>query len=135
MGESAIHSHLVISISDWIRQQYAGANPGLYVLSDVPTSRPGDRPRPIKGFVPDVFAGTSPRSFTLIGEAKCAPDLFTQRSENQLRAFVNYLAAEEEPVLVIATPWVLRATARNMVQRLIQTEGAEHIALKLLTPC
>jgi hypothetical protein len=134
MPESAMHGSLVIRITDWVREQFAPANPGLYVLSDSQSTSAGNRPWSIRGFTPDVFAGTIPMSFTLIGEAKCERDLATLRSENQLRTFIRFLAAEPAPRLVIATPIGLSQTARGMVNRLIRQEHAECVTVDYLLP-
>jgi hypothetical protein len=56
------------------------------VLIDSPNVDRERRPWQVGGFVPDVFAGTVPASFSLIGEAKYFNDLETPRTDKQIRA-------------------------------------------------
>lgn len=133
MGESAVHTALVRKIIERVRERYPMNQADLYIFRDTPDNRPGDRPRAINGFVPDVFAGTIPHSFSLIGEAKCAVDLGTQRTENQLRTFIRHLARETDPVLIIATPPTLNRAARSLVYRLIEAEHALLVNVEFLT--
>lgn len=132
MAESAKHTALVALIARWVSEKHATVINSLWILQDTPDTDRGGRPWPIQGFVPDVFAGTLPRSFTLLGEAKCAPDFHTKRTERQLTAFIAFLATEPDPQLVFATSRSLQPAAKRLVGRIQRQVGAEHLQVTYL---
>jgi hypothetical protein len=132
MGESDAHTQLVLAILRWIDGRF-GAHRGLCVLADLPARQAGDRPWRLGAFVPDVVARTSPPSFTLVGEAKLPADLATARSRLQLASFVEYLTLMEQPLLVVATPPIVAATARTIVRRIQRELRAEKVETHFIT--
>jgi hypothetical protein len=129
--ESIQHAHLVQRIIDWVMERH-GADPGLCVFRDTADAPLGTKPRAISGYVPDVLARTVPASFVLVGEAKWYGDLDTRRSQAQLRAFLEYLALQPEPKLVLATPWGLAGTARLTVRHAAKAVRAGHVSVEFL---
>lgn len=132
MPESTHHTALVETIGEWVRREFSLHADGLYLLSDCPTSHKDRKPWRISGFVPDVFVGTCPASFTLLGEAKWFGDLETKHSGQQMRAFLAYLKGESDPHFVLATPFWLVATARGLLRRAAQDVGAGNVRLHVI---
>lgn len=121
------------AISRWIETDFTRDDGWLCVLKDTPSGTFGDRPRAIEGFVPDVFAGTSPVTFTLLGEAKTQADLDTKHTRSQLEAFLRFLQWEQEPHFVMAVPILLVPTARRLVQAAASAVRADRPQLYFLT--
>lgn len=135
MPESAQHARLVDRIVRWVVEHH-GAHPGLCIFRDGPEADPGNKPFPVGGFVPDVVARTVPSSFLIIGEAKWYRDLETRRSRRQLHAYLEHLALQPDPRLVIAIPWPLAGTARSIVRNAklaVRAERVESIILPFET--
>ena len=132
MGESDAHTRLVLSILRWVDSRF-GAHRGICVLADLPARDAGARPWRLGAFVPDVIARTCPASFTLVGEAKLSADLATPRSRLQLTAFVEYLTLMEQPLLVVATPPIVAASARTIIRRIQRELGAEKVETHFIT--
>jgi hypothetical protein len=117
MTESAAHARLVQALVVFVEQEL-GKLAELSVREDsLRASRCGRPPR-IHGYVPDVFATNVPTTATLIGEAKTSADLETERSERQIRAFLDYLAQTPNGIFVLSVPLTAVATARRLVSRL-----------------
>jgi hypothetical protein len=109
-----------------------GNDPGLCIFRDAPDASPGNKPPSIGGYIPDVLVRTVPASFVMVGEAKWYRDLETRRSQFQLRAFLQYLALQPCPRLVLATPWGLAGRARAIVRQATRAVRAEHVAVAFL---
>ena len=81
----------------------------------------------------------TPPALTLIGEAKTAPDLESQRSYKQFLAFLLFLAARPKPTLVVATPWQATATAKNIIKQAQRESRTKRVQLRFLSdreePC
>jgi hypothetical protein len=132
MSETILHTRLVAVIVEWVRVQYS-AKPGLSLFCDSPTVLLTEKPSPIEGFFPDVYAATTPCTFTLIGEAKTIPDLESARSFNQIVAFLQFLLPRPQPILVMAIPWQATATAKNIVALAKREANAEAVQTHFLT--
>ena len=121
MSESTHHAFLVDRIVSWILE--AHNCDGLSILVDslpVPRHR---RPYRIHGFTPDVHACTTPASIILIGEAKSFADVFSDRTERQLTAFIDYLRTYDNSQLIVATPFAAAGAARSIVRRIQRRLG------------
>jgi|GEM_PF-2105087 len=132
MPESAGHMERVGAIARWVPTAFSQHANGLYVLADRPESGPSDKPWPVAGFIPDVYAGTTPKSFTLLGEAKWFGDLETARSANQIRTFLDFLSALDNAHFVLATAPQLGPTARRIVRTAVRHTGAFGVTTYLL---
>jgi hypothetical protein len=132
MSETLAHTRLVGVIVNWVKARYS-ATVGLCVFCDCPTVLETEKPSPIEGFFPDVCALSTPPALTLVGEAKTLPDLESPRSFQQVVAFMRFLAARPQPILVIATPWQAVATAKNIVVLARRESRAEHVQVHFLT--
>jgi len=125
MGESQVHIQLVQRIVGHVRSEFP--NSCLCVLWDLPESIRNEKPPAINGHQPDVFAEDTPPTFTLIGEAKTAADLETEHSKLQFRAYLSYLKLRPRPLLVIATPWYAKNSARTIVSAAKREAEAEQV--------
>ncbi len=126
MGESSKHAELVDDIVWWVKTKYPG-HLGLSVLRDALDSPSGKKTWPIGGYFPDLIAQTSPRSFFIIGEAKSAADMGTAHTAAQLRAYLDFLTFQPEPILILATPLVMIRFAKSLIRRLQRSSQSERV--------
>jgi hypothetical protein len=133
MPESTRHAELVQLLITCITSRHR-ANLGLCVYADTPEARPGDKPRPINGFVPDVLAVTVPRTFTIIGEAKTFTDLTTARSRSQIQAFLQFLRYSREASMMLAVPPAAHALAHNLLETARRRSVAPNVGIEIITP-
>lgn len=132
MSESSRHMRLVSNIVKWIRETHACND--LCIFVDDPTQTGTEKPPNIGGYLPDVFAkDVARRPVTIIGEAKTAYDLETNRSELQLISYLSYLKTAPDPFLVISTGWVVQRTAKGLLCRLREFYEAPQVKLVFLT--
>ena len=115
MSETLTHTQLVGTLVGWARENI-GNPPGLCVYCDSPTVLKTEKPPSIGGYFSDLYAITSPPSFTIVGEAKTIPDIDSGRTFNQILAFLRFLSSCPYPRLVLAMPWQAKATAKNIVR-------------------
>lgn len=133
MPESLAHLKLVQLLKGCIVARH-GADGGLCIFADEPDVRRGDKPRPVEGFVPDVFAVTVPRSLTIIGEAKSFSDLYTPHSRAQIRAFLRFLRYSVSPRLILAVPAPAHASAHGILTALKLETEAQVVFTEVITP-
>lgn len=117
MPESATHAGLVQAVIAFAELEL-GMLANLAVRDDSVRPLRGERPPRIHGYVPDVFAINVPTTATLIGEAKTREDLETERSQNQISAFLRYLSETRNGIFVLGVPLTAVATARRLVAQL-----------------
>jgi hypothetical protein len=115
MSESTTHARLVRAILEFIDREFSSLS-DIAVRDDASFSIRGENPPLIGGFVPDVYAATVPTTMTIIGEAKTRRDLETERSIEQISAFLNYLSATKGGVFILSVPLVAAATARRILE-------------------
>lgn len=132
MAETEGHARLLQHLVDWVMHNH-GANPGLCVLIDGRGAAREDKPRPIGGFVPDLFAVTVPQSFTIIGEAKWYEDLLRPHTKAQLEAFLRYLKDVPSPELIIAAPSDLVGYAAAVAANARRRSMALAVPIRVLT--
>lgn len=128
--ESALHVSLVELVASEIRRQH-GHLYSLVVLIDLPKFG-RNRPAHIGGYVPDVFALDVPETCRLIGEAKTAVDLETQRSEKQIQAFLRHLSVFPNSGFYLSVPWFCRTRAQVLVASVAQSVGASGVAIHVI---
>lgn len=133
MPESEEHIKLVRFLIDYITRHHAQEF-GLCVYADTSDAGRGDKPRPVDGYVPDVFVVTVPSSFTIIGEAKTFGDLATSRSRSQLRTFLRFLQYSNSPQMILAVPLAARASAHGVLRALKREVGATGVCTEVITP-
>ncbi len=88
----------------------------MVILYDLPSTVGGDRPPRVGGFAPDVYARDLLGTTTVIGEAKCAEDIGTVHSRQQIQAFLDYLRYQKASLFVLAVPFFSCPTARIVVE-------------------
>ena len=131
MSESATHVRLVEVMVDYVNREFCELdNVSLYVDTSAIKSRA--LPPRIGGYVPDIFARDVPQTRTLIGEAKTRQDLETERSHQQLHAFLEYLCHTPNGIFVLCVPTIARATARVLLNEInVSLPGNETITVVL----
>jgi hypothetical protein len=125
MSDSAQHLELVRSIVSFVAVNFSPTK--FAILTDLPGSV--DKPPKIHGFVPDVFAQDAPRTTVIIGEAKTISDLQTVHSQMQVEAFLRFLAAQENGIFILAVPWPVAVTARQIAERYLESLEVKHVKL------
>lgn len=132
MSETLQHTNLVAAIVRWVQATHSTA-PALCLYCDSPTVLTTEKPPRIDGFYPDFYAATTPPTITILGEAKTIPDIDSERSFNQLCAFLSFLSASPNPTLVFATPWQAKSTAKNIILRATRAIGSHGVPITYLT--
>lgn len=134
-GESATHVRLIEALIRFIEERHRPPR-GLVLLADH-HGFGADRPPRIGGHTPDVFASDLPVSFRLIGEAKTVPDLETERSRRQIKAFLDHLALYPNSIFYLAVPPTALARARFVLRSLSSPEEHGPLQLTVLSygPC
>ena len=130
MGESDTHGILVGVIKKWIEINFDNENICLFMDSGINLS--AQRPKLIKGHVPDVYAESLyGEKRKIVGEAKTARDLDSKRSEKQLKAFLENCAIEKA-CFVLAVPWDMTRYAKSLIryyQKQLNIEGVDTIII------
>jgi hypothetical protein len=111
--ETAQHVRLVEALAAEISTRHARLY-SLTLFLDLPAYR-RDRPRPIAGFIPDVFAVDVPETCRIIGEAKTPLDLETDRSRKQIEAFLTHLSRFPNTNFYLAVPLLYRSRAESLL--------------------
>jgi hypothetical protein len=115
MSESLIHMELVRLMAGRVAADLLGGDASLIVL-DSPNGGPGRRPPVIQGHIPDLYVHQTGRTMLILGEAKTARDIETERCERQLAVFLNYCAIQENAILVVAVPWYKTRFTRSLLR-------------------
>jgi hypothetical protein len=113
-GESARHVRLVEALITTVESRHQSPR-GLMVFAD--HHRFGaDRPMTIGGFTPDLFASDVPATFRVVGEAKTADDLESERSRRQVEAFLDHLCLYPDSTFYLAVPYFTAPRARFLLR-------------------
>ena len=119
MAESLVHRRLVEILHRWVARQWVpGEGPAVFV--DDGDGRTGPRPPMVNGHVPDVYAPSHGSTGAILGEAKTASDLESDRSLRQLTDFLRHCSFSKSSCLVLAVPWTHVIAARNLLATLKQ---------------
>ena len=119
MGESAIHRALVEHMAEWVAAEFLGGDAAA-ILLDSPSSGHTGSPPAIDGHVPDLYVDDKVSKLLVVGEAKTARDLETERSEKQIGTFLEYCARQDSALFVLAVPWHRTRFARSLLRMLKQ---------------
>ena len=119
-GESATHARLVEALVRLVEERHRLCA-GLVVFADH-HSFGRDLPPRIGSHLPDVFACDVPAGLRLIGEAKTIPDLETNRSRRQLKAFLDHLSLYPLTAFYLAVPPTALARARYVLRSVASPE-------------
>lgn len=131
VAESIEHAKLIEIILKYVKKTYSGTQ-ALIILDDRSQFIGSEKPPRINGFVPDVYVQDMPETFTLIGEAKTARDLESERSKLQIIAFCEYLSKCETATFILSTEWKMLATGKCLmryVQRQLPPDASLEIIL------
>ncbi|HUT04532.1 MAG TPA: hypothetical protein VM163_11660 [bacterium] len=131
MSESVVHQVLVKRMADWVAEELLGGN-SASILLDSPSIKLTGRPPTINGHVPDLFADDKTSRLLVIGEAKSARDLETDRSEKQIIAFLEYCSIHKDALFVLAVPWHRTRLARNLLRIWKGRMGSQSVSTEVL---
>ena len=131
MGESQVHRSLVERMAAWVAAEVLGGDGSVALIDSSALGRAG-RPPAINGYVPDLYAEDRAPTPMVVGEAKTARDLETERSERQIGAFLEYCSVHGNALLVLAVPWHCTRSARSMLCALKGRLAAEVVATRVL---
>lgn len=136
MPESRTHLEMVGWISRHVREEFNREGESS-IITDTPDGR-CPRPPVINGHIPDVYWEKSDLTMVVIGEAKTAGDIGSDRSMTQIAAYFSYLADgvldHGEPWrLILAVPWMDRPFAVNLVGRMRRGSSRGRVMVTLLT--
>ncbi len=106
---------------------------GLLVYADLP-SFGRDKPRPVAGYIPDVFAVDAPETVRILGEAKTPIDFESERSCRQIKAFLLHLARVQNGAFYLSVPSSYRARASGLIAGWANEVGAGHVRRVLAAP-
>jgi len=128
--ESETHVRLVEATAAEIVRRHSHLY-SLTVLVDLPKSG-RNRPGPIGGYVPDVFALDAPETCRIVGEAKTPLDLETKHSRHQLRAFLCHLSHFSNGCFYLSVPHFYRVRAQCLLEDDARVAGATIVTLHVL---
>lgn len=126
MAESSTHSALVKVIIRYIGREHAQIA-ALGIVNDLSSPLHAEKPNRIEGLVPDVYAFDAPLTTVIIGEAKTTPDLETEHSQKQIRAFLSFLGHQPMGIFILAVPWQSKRRAGAIVASLRNAVGASSV--------
>lgn len=129
MAESKTHIDLVSALVSFVATTYFKGEKGS-ILVDSPESIA--RPRPISGFVPDVFASGSHSDLFFIGEAKTAGDIENRHTRDQLVAYLQFCNARPGSILHLAVPWHMTRCTRMLVRNIGRSIGCDSVETVVL---
>lgn len=122
MPVSRQHERLVGKLIGWIESAYF--HTGDVCLYADHIDWPGTaKPLSLGGYIPDVYATGIVHSLTIIGEAETVRSLEGPHAADQISAFIDFLSRRENPVFVMAVPWVAVPRARGMVRKVLRLRG------------
>jgi len=126
MSESIIHLELVKRLEEYVKHALL-KDKGIPVLVDYPSYGIQSRPPKIGRHIPDLFVEDKTREMLIIGEAKTSHDIETERSENQLKDFIEFCFIHKNAILVVAVPWYKNRFAKSQLKRLKYKLGYETV--------
>lgn len=119
--ESQMHINLVKIAVDYIRKNKPEIKSD-FIITD--SSGTNSSVRIGGNFIPDIYY--SYQDILIIGEAKTTLDFHRQHSLDQYDAYIKECQLHQgEAILVIAIPWELMPTAKNMFRRRKEKEKLE----------
>jgi hypothetical protein len=128
--ESSMHVSLVEAAVAEIKRRHKNLY-SLTVFVDLPSAG-RDRPAPIGGYIPDVFAIDTPETCRIIGEAKTAPDCETPRSRLQFIAFLSHLSRFPNGLFYLSVPWFYRVRAQTLIEAAAEAAGASSVKVQTI---
>lgn len=128
--ESATHVDLVEAAVAEIKRRHCDRY-SLTMFVDLPSAG-RDRPAPVGGYVPDIFAIDTPETCRIIAEAKTAPDCETPRSRLQFIAFLGHLSWFPNGLFYLSVPWFYRMRAKTLIESAAQAAGASSVTVDVI---
>ena len=131
MAESQFHINLVRELYCFAQEIRPG-DKNVVIYVDLPDVNAESRPPQMGNSRPDLFAHCYNDPLTIVGEAKTALDLERSHTVDQLRDFIRYLVDKPNPLLVMATPWLIARTAATNIRRELKRLDAGSISYKII---
>ena len=104
----------------------------MAILVASPDSPADHQPPSVQGRVPDLFAQGGALGRVIIGEAKTASDIETQRSRQQFADYLRYLAVHEHSMLIAAVPWYCVNQTRSLLRSIQKKTGTQQVKITVL---
>lgn len=122
MAVSGQHERLVGRLIRWVEEHHlTSGDVCLYAdHHDWPNQH---KPTQMNGFVPDLYAVGVGRPLTIIGEAETISGIESPHTKVQFEAFIEFLHARENPLLLVAVPWSAVPAARGLVRNIFRRQG------------
>lgn len=115
MTESSVHKELLKAIEKWVIES---SSEEMIIFKDSEESMlRRNRSPSIGGYVPDIYAIGKNTGNIFIGEAKATEyDLESERSEKQLKAFIEHCKNKYDAIFVLAVPLHFVGSARSIIR-------------------
>ena len=131
MAESIVHMTLVNAIVAWIDSETALARQ-LAILVASPSASASQCPPIVGGSIPDVYGRCGQNRIAVLGEAKTAGDIETNRSRRQYETYLKHLAAFDDATLVAAVPWYCVNQMRTLLNKIQIATGTFGVNIVVL---
>ena len=113
MSESLCHIELVKRVLNYVKTV---VDPSFHDLIEVDNSVSSKPSRIVGNYIPDVYFFYDKR--LILGEAKTLDDFDRRHSQEQFAAYLKECSSYvEHGMFVIAVPWTLVNTAKNLFRR------------------
>ena len=113
MSESLCHIELVKRVLNYVKTV---VDPSFHDLIEVDNSVSNKPSRVVGNYIPDVYFFYDKR--LILGEAKTLDDFDRKYSQEQFAAYLKECSSYgEQGIFVIAVPWTLVNTAKNLFRR------------------
>ena len=117
MSESRKHHDGVEALRRIITARYAGRR-DMVLSIDTPDTDRHSKPPLVGGFRPDIYAKTWLDGEYVIGEAKTARDLRSERSSRQIGAFLKDIRESVRGYFMLAVPFAVESEGVALLQHL-----------------
>lgn len=131
MPESERHARLVKAIIAHLEER-VGTISDIAIRDDSIRPLRGERPPKLPRFIPDVYATDVPTTKTMIGEAKTARDLETDRSQMQIASFLEHLSHTPNGLFILAVPPDRKARAKWLLAKLAGPLGVNMPEIEII---
>jgi hypothetical protein len=133
VAESSQHQDLIGRIIDLVGKRY-GELYALTIRHDLPQLIGSEKPPRIGIYTPDLYAFDTPRTVTIIGEAKTPLDLESEHSRSQLKTFIAYLVGQSRGVFILSVTLTRTAAARRVLSNILRQIGGpiSHVEIFVL---
>lgn len=119
MAESQLHAMMVVKLKEIVIDEFGE---GAFIVFSDDGARTESPPN-INGTTPDLYASDPIEDVHIIGEAKTAQDLVTDRSKKQIFDQMQFLADKARGHYLLIVPYGSYSTARSMTKQFSRQLG------------